>query len=99
MEFELGLDVFVEKFGKPGKFLRSALFAFSNQDLMEVFKDRGLELKVERQGRVFPATDKAESILEVLTDCIKEAGFEVLCDMRIVGISKKKKAFSQTDKP
>ena len=39
-----------------GKFLSSALRAFDPQDLIRFFEGRGVATKVERGGRVFPAS-------------------------------------------
>jgi predicted Rossmann fold flavoprotein len=66
------LDVFIEKFTPRGEFLRSAFFAFSNQDLMEFFRAQGLPLKIEDEGRVFPATDDARLVVAILEHCLKE---------------------------
>ncbi|MDP2929704.1 MAG: NAD(P)/FAD-dependent oxidoreductase [Candidatus Omnitrophota bacterium] len=82
------LDTFIEKFGKPGQFLRTAFYAFSNEDLMDFFKANGLELKVERQGRVFPATDNARSVTHVLENCLKENRVDVRYKARIREIRK-----------
>jgi len=60
------LDSFLKHFNNNGDFLRDAFKKFFNQELVDFFKERGLDLKVERQLRVFPETDNAESILEVL---------------------------------
>jgi predicted Rossmann fold flavoprotein len=60
------LDLFLKRFSKNGEFLRDAFKKFFNQDLINFFQSRGLKLKIERQQRVFPATDKANSILAVL---------------------------------
>ncbi len=59
------LDLFLERFSN-GEFLRDAFKKFFNQDLMKFFESRGLALKVERQLRVFPVSDLASSILDVL---------------------------------
>jgi hypothetical protein len=59
-------ESFLKRFSKSGQFLRDAFKKFFNQDLINFFKNRGLELKVERQLRVFPATARANSVLEVL---------------------------------
>jgi predicted Rossmann fold flavoprotein len=83
------IETFIEKFGKQGKFLRSAFHAFFNEDLMEFFRSRGLEMKVERQGRVFPATDKARSIVEILERSLSEAGVDMLYNSRLTDIKKK----------
>lgn len=61
-----GLDAFIERFSGRGEFLRDAFRKFFNRDLMRFFEERGLKLKTERQQRVFPFTDRANSVLEVL---------------------------------
>ena len=60
------LNSFLERFPSNGQFLRDAFKKFFNQELMKFFEDRGLKLKVERQLRVFPVTDRSSNILEVL---------------------------------
>ena len=60
------LDSFIERFSSGGPFLRSAFKKFFHLDLMRFFQTRGLKLKVERQLRVFPESDRADSILGVL---------------------------------
>ena len=87
------LDAFIEKFGRQGNFLRSAFFTFFNHDLIDFFKDRGLELKSERQGRVFPVTDKARSVVDVLTACLRENKVDVRYNSRVKGVEKKDGGF------
>ncbi len=82
------LDEFMAKFGKGGEFLRSAFAKFFNQDLIGFFKAKGLELKVERQGRVFPATGRADSVIDALKKYLKEYKVEVLHDTRVRNIEK-----------
>lgn len=60
------LDEFLKRFSDQGEFLRDAFKKFFNQELMNFFEGRGLKLKVERQGRVFPCTDSSASALEIL---------------------------------
>ncbi|MFH0913547.1 MAG: NAD(P)/FAD-dependent oxidoreductase, partial [Candidatus Omnitrophota bacterium] len=59
-------DSFIKRFSGNGQFLRDAFNKFFNLDLMRFFTQRGLKLKTERQLRVFPETDRANSVLEVL---------------------------------
>jgi hypothetical protein len=77
------LDTFIEKFGRPGQFLRNAFYAFSNEDVMDFFKSKGLELKSERQGRVFPLSDNARSVTQVLEKCLEENKVDVRYKVRI----------------
>lgn len=60
------LDSFIRRFSHNGQFLRDAFHKFFNLDLMQFFEKRGLKLKVERQLRVFPVSNRSDSILKVL---------------------------------
>ena len=60
------LDSFIKRFSGNGQFLRDAFNKFFNLDLIRFFQQRGLKLKTERQLRVFPQTDRSDSIAEVL---------------------------------
>lgn len=60
------IDSFIERFFGNGEFLRDAFGKFFNKELMDFFEQRGLKLKVERQLRVFPVTDRSNSVLEIL---------------------------------
>lgn len=57
--------------GRP-KALFSAFSQFGVEDTLEFFHSRGLQTKVEAESRVFPITDKAESVWQVLLDSLKK---------------------------
>ncbi len=48
------------------RFLYSAFNAFSAEDTQSFFEGRGVKLKVERGGRVFPISDRAYDIVDCL---------------------------------
>lgn len=50
-----------------GRFLYSAMTAFPPSETMKFFRQCGCELKTERGNRVFPVTDKSQTILDCLT--------------------------------
>ena len=60
------LDYFLARFWSGGQFLRDAFKKFFHPQLMSFFQERGLKLKIERQFRVFPESDRAAAVLEVL---------------------------------
>ncbi len=49
-----------------GNFLYSAFYTFSNEDIVRFFEENGLKTKVERGGRVFPLSDNAKDVVDVL---------------------------------
>jgi len=87
---------FIERFGKQGQFLRSAFHAFFNEDLMDFFRTAGLEVKVERQGRVFPVTDSARSVTEVFRKRLGDLGAVVLYGLRLSAITQAPEGFRLT---
>ena len=60
------VDVFFEGYSKNGEFLRDAFKLFFNRDIIEFFESRGLKLKTEKDGRVFPETNRAASVRDIL---------------------------------
>lgn len=66
-----------DKFGKNGKFLFSALNIFSVQETVEFFRSRGIQIKVEDRNKAYPASDKAQDVLDVLKKYLSDGGVEV----------------------
>ena len=68
------IDTFIQHVPENGRFLYSALNAFSPQDTMDLFESLGVPLKTERGNRVFPTSDKAVDIVDALVRYAKEGG-------------------------
>lgn len=49
-----------------GKFLYSALYTFTNDDIVALLEDYGVKTKVERGGRIFPVSDDARDVVAAL---------------------------------
>ena len=62
-----------------GIFLSSALRAFDNHDIIQFFEECGVATKVERGGRVFPRSDRAEEVVAALTMRLHESNVDVRC--------------------
>ncbi len=88
------VDKIIEKFGRGGEFLRTALFAFSAEDLVSFFRTRGVELKAERQGRVFPVSNRAHTIVNALEAGLEENDVDVVKGVRITDVKMKGNGFS-----
>lgn len=59
------------------KFLYSALYSFTNLDVMNFFEEEGLALKVERGNRVFPVSDKSSDVIMTLKHALKKRNVEI----------------------
>ena len=62
---------------RNGRFLYSALDAMPPQRVMEFFENNGCPLKTERGNRVFPVSDKAQSVLDCLRSELRSSGVTV----------------------
>ncbi len=62
---------------RNGRFLYSAMTAFPPKSIMEFFENAGCPLKTERGNRVFPVSDRSQSILDCLTRQMRRSGVTV----------------------
>lgn len=60
-----------------GKFLYSAIYGFTNFDMMELLEACGCPLKTERGNRVFPVSDKSSDVIFALERALKKSGVEI----------------------
>ncbi len=72
-----GADEVLRNTPRNGKFLFSAMAAFPPTETMAFFEKEGCALKTERGNRVFPVTDRSQSILDTLTRKMRTLGVTV----------------------
>lgn len=68
------------------KFMYSAFYSFTNQDVMELLSGTGLKLKVERGGRVFPESDHSSDIIRAWEKLLQKAGVSVMLRTKVTKI-------------
>jgi len=79
-------DELIKGYPGNGRFLYSAFNELSNYDLIEFFNKHGLETKVERGNRVFPVSDDAHQVVDVLYNRVKEGRVNILTGTRVKGV-------------
>ena len=62
---------------RNGRFLFSAMTAFPPKAVMDFLEEAGCKLKTERGNRVFPVSDKAQSVLDVLKNEMRRTGVAI----------------------
>lgn len=60
-----------------GRFLFSALSRFGSKEIAAFFESLGIRLKEEDQGRMFPESDKAKTVVEALIGEVKRSGVHI----------------------
>lgn len=82
-----------ERPGEAARFLRPALYAFSNQDLVRFFTARGLPLVREPDGRIFPKTQRARDALVVLLSELARLGATLETGARVLSLRPRGQGF------
>lgn len=91
------ISEFFDRVVSNPRFLYSALYGFTNDDLRALLEAEGCALKVERGERVFPVSDHAYDVTDALKHCLRRYGVEVrlntevkrilLQDGRVTGVA------------
>ncbi|MBC2577669.1 aminoacetone oxidase family FAD-binding enzyme [Peptostreptococcus russellii] len=80
------LEDIISNIYRNGNFMYSALYSFSNDNLMDLFKEYGLKLKIERGNRVFPESDKALDVVLTIEKMLKDAGVKIEFNKKVESI-------------
>lgn len=68
------------------KFLYSAFYGFTNDDVVAMLNTAGLATKVERGNRVFPVSDRAGDVIAALVRIMKKIGVKLEYDTTVIEI-------------
>lgn len=71
---------FAARFPRGGRALIAPFLQFQASDTVAWFATRGVTLKSERDGRMFPTTDSSQTIMDCLLDAARRAGVQLKTD-------------------
>jgi predicted Rossmann fold flavoprotein len=83
----------IHQFGNKGRFLSFCLYQYPPKYIQDFFTGLGLRLKVEKDGCVFPASDRASDVRDILVEQAKKLSVRFLYDKRVTSIAKKDNTF------
>ncbi len=86
---EFDLKNLVSHYGKNGRFLFPLFSYFGPKEVIRFFEEEKLKTKTERGQRVFPKSNKAESVLNLFLKIFKKNDVTVLCNTKIHRLSVK----------
>ncbi len=78
----------IKKYPRGSNFLKKAFHHFFTTDTIEWFKERGVELKTEADGRMFPITNSSETIVDCLMKGVNRFGIDILLNREVIAVSK-----------
>ncbi|MEO7599525.1 MAG: aminoacetone oxidase family FAD-binding enzyme, partial [Opitutus sp.] len=73
----------VKRYPRGGRELLGAFSRYQPRDTVEWFAARGVELKTEADGRMFPITDDSGTIVECLARAAEQAGVKVITSLGV----------------
>jgi predicted Rossmann fold flavoprotein len=92
---EFNIRKLVETYGKNRDFLYQPFSVFGVDKTIDFFESRGLKTKIERGKRVFPASDKAKDVLDVLISYLNENKVEIILGSKVLGFKTEGKKISR----
>lgn len=78
----------IRNYPRGEKALLSPFSRFAPQDTIDWFKKRGVKLKVESDGRMFPITDNSQTIVDCLYGAAMQGGAKILRGYRVESIQR-----------
>ena len=85
---EEGMQSFLNRFGKKGRFLKYSFSQFFNHDLLKYLNDMGVPTKLERGGRYFCESDRATDIVVAFEKKLSELNIPIAMKAHVKGIHK-----------
>src|SRR5512139_2895322 len=73
----------VKRYPRGGRELLGAFHRFQPRDTVAWFEARGVELKAEPDGRMFPVTDDSATIVDCLQRAAREAGVQLITSLGV----------------
>jgi predicted Rossmann fold flavoprotein len=87
------IDKMSKRYPRGTHFVRKAFHQFFTKDTIHWFKERGVELKKEADGRMFPVTDSSQTIIDCLLQEATRYGVRVQMGAEVKSIDFSKKGF------
>ena len=81
------------KYPRGGNFIKKTFHQFFTTDTIEWFQERGINLKEEKDGRMFPVTDSSQTIIDCLLKEVNKRGVEIMMNAEVKSIILKNGSF------
>ncbi len=86
----------VKHYPRGGKKLYKPFQAWATQDTIDWFESRGVSIKTEPDGRMFPTTDDAQTVIDTLVEAAKERGCTIRTKSRVEAIKPNDEGYQLT---
>jgi len=83
----------LDAYPRGRNFMRKTLHLFSSNDTVNWFAERGVSLKTEQDGRIFPVTDQSQTIINCLMAEAEQYQVKIVMQADVVSIHKDQEGF------
>ena len=87
------IPVMIRNYPRGSNFLKKAFHQFFTTDTINWFKERGVSLKAEADGRMFPVTDSSQTIIDCLLREANQLGVQIIMNADVKKIEMSGKLF------
>jgi predicted Rossmann fold flavoprotein len=84
----------VKNYPRGNKELQQVFSRFSVKETIDWFEKHGVKLKTEEDGRIFPATDDSQTIIDLFLSLCKKYKIEIITSCEVFAIKQTKEGFS-----
>ncbi len=78
----------IKRYPRGKQLLRKSLYQFGPIDTINWFKERGVQLKTESDGRIFPITDDSQTIIHCLLEAMLQQKVKIALNKAVTNIRK-----------
>ncbi len=75
-----------KKYPRGSNFVKKAYHQFFTTDTIKWFEDRGVKLKTEEDGRIFPVTDSSQTIIDCLLNEVNNYSVEIMMNAEVKSV-------------
>jgi predicted Rossmann fold flavoprotein len=80
------VEVLLKKYPRGERFLKKAFYQFATKNTIEWFKNNGVELHTEKDGRMFPTTNSSDTIIDCFLRKVHQYKIQVLTQHEVVDV-------------
>ena len=87
------VDDMLDAYPRGRNFIRKTLHQFSSNDTVKWFAERGVTLKTEQDGRIFPVSDQSQTIINCLMAEAEQYSVNIVMQADVISIHKDQEGF------
>jgi len=85
------VELLLKKYPRGARFLKKAFYQFATKNTIQWFADNGVQLHIEKDGRMFPTTNNSETIIDCFLQKVHQYKIKILTEHEVINVEKSTK--------